>query len=95
MTSIRRSTPFLKANLVMITIFMVFKGNRLVGSGVNLLQSTAFGITEIFLGSNDALKDRFSLLICDTLIAWSTSERMNFKILFTWNDAVSLNANSE
>ena len=79
----------------MITIFIVFNGNRLVGSGVNLLQSTAFGMTEMFLGSSDALKERFSLLIWETLMAWSTSESINFKILFTWNDAVSLKANNE
>ena len=95
MTSIKRSTPFLNANLVIMTILIVFNGNRLVGSGMNLLQSTAFGITEIFFGSSDALRDRFSLLICETLIAWSTSESMNFKILLTWNEAVSLNANNE
>lgn len=73
----------------------VLSGYLLDGSGLNLLQSTALGITLMFLGSNDALILRFSLLIWDTETAWSTSLKMNFNILLTWNEAASLNANNE
>ena len=62
---------------------------------MNLLQSTAFGITEIFLGSKDALIDKFSLLTWDTDIEWSISHKMYFRILLTWKDDASLNANKE
>ena len=79
----------------MTTIFMVFIGYLFEGSGLNLLQSTALGMTDMFLGLREALIDKFSLLMCETLIAWSTSLSMNFKILLTWNDAASLNANNE
>lgn len=94
-TSTNKSTPFLNVNLLITTILTVFNGYLLDGSGLNLLQSTALGITLIFLGSNDALMLKFSLLICDTDTAWSTSDNINFKILLTWNDAASLNANNE
>lgn len=45
--STNKSTPFRKVNLLIATILIVFKGYRLEGSGLNLLQSTALGITEI------------------------------------------------
>jgi len=45
--STNKSTPFLKVNRLMATILIVFKGYLFDGSGLNLLQSTALGMTEI------------------------------------------------
>ena len=71
------------------------RGYLFEGFGVNLLQSTAFGITEILRGSKDALNDKFSLLTWDTDIEWSISLKIYLRILLTWKDAASLNANKE
>lgn len=94
-TSTSKSTPFLNVIRHITTILIVLRGYLFEGFGVNLLQSTAFGITEILLGSKDALIDKFSLLTCDTDIEWSISHKMYFKILLTWKEAASLNANKE
>ena len=59
----------MKKILAMLTMFIVFKGNRFDGSGLNLVQSTALGMTAILYGSRAALKVKFSLLVWDTEIA--------------------------
>jgi len=47
----------------------VFRGYLLEGSGLNLLQSTALGITDISEGLKLALSVKFSFAVCDTDIA--------------------------
>ncbi len=66
MISIKKSVPFLNANLLMATILMVLDGLLYDGSGVNLVQSTALGMTEMSDGFRNALNDRFSLEVYET-----------------------------
>ena len=62
--STRKSIPFLNVSLETITIFILFKGNLLVGSGVNLNESTALGIADILSGDKHALyKIQYTLSI--------------------------------
>lgn len=71
MTSISKSTPFLKVSLYIQTIFIVLRGNLFDGSGLNLLQSTALGITDMSNGLKLALKVKFSFDVWETEMAWS------------------------
>lgn len=59
--STNKSIPFLYVNLERHTILIVFYGFLFVGSGLNFVESTAFGITDTICGFNDALNTKFSL----------------------------------
>lgn len=63
MMSTSKSTPFLKFILHITTMFILPSLDFLVGSGVNLVVSTAFGTTYILEGSILALSAKFSLLV--------------------------------
>ena len=55
---------FIKILVLIYTIFILFKGNLLVGSGVNLNESTALGIADILSGDKHALyKIQYTLSI--------------------------------
>ena len=59
--SIKKSVPFLKVSLERTTIFMVFLGHLLEGSGRNKFVSTALGIEDIWAGSIEALYNFITL----------------------------------
>lgn len=62
---------------------------------LNLFYTTAFGITEIRCGFKDALSVKFSLLVCETEIQASMSDKKDLSTLLRWILAASENPKSE
>ena len=66
------------------------------GSGINIVLSTAFGITEIFVGSVIlALKTVFSRLVCETQMHASQLVSVYSRSLLVRIELVSANPNKE
>ena len=89
MTPAKRCTPFLYISLDVITT-VTRPSLRRVTSGLNLLASTAFGMTLTRSGANPGSPPRryplrkivFSFAVCETQIAWCVSASVMSNSLF-------------
>ena len=94
---ISRSTPLRYCNLEMKTMLMTPFGSllRISKFGLNLIESTAFGIIKAAFGLNLTRKQKFSLQVYDTQMAASKSLKDHFDNLFKLIPAASLYPNRE